>query len=371
MDAKEEAKKLREKQKKLERFYKKLGIKSYFSQSQIDEAVIKYVKNDKFYSELVLSENQKNDADFILELCKANENYARWYNIPKHFQSNTDFVFKVLEIKVKNDPIKEDSLSSFHYHSLIKGLELRKDPEFLQKFVEFFSKVNLLGIIYELSKENFWDREAREEYVKMVSQLPRSVLVSQARKFGSKTVRMIPKDNPYFLDALSAGIERDGFESLKHLPMEKIYENRDLIAVTANCYEDKKQAMEELSEYFTQSLSPSRWDGDWHYLDVKYHPLRKALIEDDVLFDSIKLPKYQLDALRGEISEETERFYDSVRPYKERTENNTAKQGQGIGTVINESLFGEKATSETEGNIGEAFDKIAVSAKSDEGKTGK
>ena len=53
-------------------------------------------------------------------------------------------------------------------------------------------------------------------------------------------------------------------------------------------------------------------------MEYEFYPLRKALIEDDALFDAIDAPEATKNELRAEIAKKTKEFYEQVKPYEER-----------------------------------------------------
>ena len=116
-------------------------------------------------------------------------------------------------------------------------------------------------------------------------------------------------------------IEKDGFKSLAYLPKEMIWENRDLIVLAS-----KHDHSDGLKRYFSNTLSPRQerdyfCHGELHtntYMEYEFYPLRKALIEDDALFDAIDAPEATKNELRAEIAKKTKEFYEQVKPYEER-----------------------------------------------------
>jgi len=314
-------------EKQVVKFHKKLGVHKK-SQSEIDAAVLEFAKTSEcVWGEIFLTEAQTNNADFMLRLFKSNIRLVNFYYFPGQFRNNTEFVLSFLELyfeKEKQIYKNITELGTYEYKNAIDKLGLQNDKEFLVKFAERFPECNIMEVVSRLVGDGMSFLTPREERMKAlnesIQELPKHVIISQMRRFGVKALRYLPNDNPLFQEAVITGIECDGFKSLATLQRDMIYENRSLIVLAA-----KKDGIEGLEKYFYNTLSPRRSDSymchgelheDSHY-EFEYYPLRKALIEDDSLFDAMGLPKEKTDKLRAYVREDTDKFYARIRPYAE------------------------------------------------------
>ncbi len=327
VDEVEKRKKMKEKQ--LKKFYKSLKLNKNATEKEIDEAVLRFAKTCKYgWGDLVLSERQKADRKFMLDLFSSNYALVESSKVPKAFQNDQDFVLEFLKLnekKILNSSYnKSKKVDGYEYRNMLKGFELSSNPEFLARFAETFPDCNFLSVFSDIAKDKLCVYgtlfgEDREKYNQMFAELPRALVISQARHWGRKALKYLPSQNPNFIEAVITGIECDGFESLSCLPKEMIYKNRALIAVAANSYEQKDDAINGLKRYLDITLSPVRDSGEWSFLDVSYFPLRKAIIKDDSLFESINLPEEIKTALRVSVSnKDAKEFYDKICPYDER-----------------------------------------------------
>ncbi len=296
IDELEENKKIEEKQ--IKEFHKSLGLKGRTTQSEINKAVLRFAKTCRGgWSEIFLNEEQKRDKKFLFALYKTNKMLVNPFYIPEAFRKDQSFVLKFLELYVQAQQSLSDNssraITNYQYRSMLENFQLRFEPEFLEKFAEVFPDCNLFAVISGMrSSRNTSTDAERKKCDKAALNISRQITLSQARRFGSEALKYIPSDHSNYIEAILAGIECDGFRALSCLPLEMIYENRALIAVAANSYEQKIDAVKGLKNYFENTISVIRKEvKNWCYKDVRYFPLRQAIIKDDSLFESINLPE--------------------------------------------------------------------------------
>ncbi len=358
----DEEKRAKEREKRIERFQKGLGVFGA-SEDIKRKAILEWVKTVKnYWGETFLTEEQENDAGFILQIVKTNEEFINYWLISKSLKNDTKFVLEFLELAYKKNKIQGRS-DYFGYYSELKHFPIRQNLEFLIEFARKFPDCNFAGILSRVVSEHYSYTEREKAFDGLMSKLPKDVCISQARQHGHKFVRHVSRENPNYLEIMMTGIESDGFKSLACLPKEKIWENRDLIALAS-----KHDNFEGLKRYFLGTLSPHQERDyvsheefhSYSYTEFELYPLRKALIEDDMLFDSIESPKADKDKLRAYIAKETREFYEQVKPYEERgLVASKGNKDQTVGSAMTSFLFGENATAEDESKSRTVVEKIA------------
>lgn len=323
----DEEKRAKEREKKIGRFQKELGV---FGEPEyvVRKAVLEFAKTCNYgWGEMFLTEAQEKDAEFMLQIFGANEALLNQYYIPRELKSDERFVIgylklvyaRELDFKKRNNIDK--SLKTYEYYNFLKDFPIRTNIEFLTLFARTFPECNIMEVVDKITDENYMFGEGQKMFDQFGAILAKDVCISQARRHGYKFVRHIPSDNPNYLEIMMTGIEKDGFKSLAYLPKEMIWENRDLIVLAS-----KHDHSDGLRRYFSNTLSPRQerdyfCHGELHtntYMEYEFYPLRKALIEDDALFDAIDAPEATKNELRAEIAKKTKEFYEQVKPYEER-----------------------------------------------------
>lgn len=334
MKSAEERRKI-EKEKRLKRFYKKIGLSGNERRAVIDKAVLNYISHKPDWSLVILSDEQRNDPKFMLKLCEQNFSNGSFFGISKSLSENEDFVLEYLKLREKHEiecakkynPTSkngseqaEQKLSSFIYYTIIRETtDSWQEPKFLTRLAREFANVNILQVTNMLLADEIFSPKSREpKFNEILRELPQDLLIEQARKFGKQTVRYLPQNHPQFMECVRAGIKADGFGTLALLSNESqsIWENRNLIAEATNSYQSKVEALVELSKYFIDTIAPVRtvWDYEDSYRIVRddFHPLRLALVNDDELFNAIELPENLENELRDRIRKEEEEFYKQI-----------------------------------------------------------
>jgi len=155
----------KQKQRRLNFFYFKLGVNKNSTQEEINSKVLKFVNKKKnkinaIYN-LPLSEIQKNDADFMLSFFKINPKLTgnNVYNPSETLQSNVDFMIEYLKLEIlrliKRDEENKQSVNTPNYtfyqlqHLLHFNYKIvRQNPIFWEKLSTIYYDVNILKLKY-------------------------------------------------------------------------------------------------------------------------------------------------------------------------------------------------------------------------------
>lgn len=102
MKSQEEKRKI-EKEKRLKRFYKEIGLSENERRAVIDEAVLNYLSDKPNWSLVVLSDEQRNDPKFMLKVLKEDIANGDFFGISKSLSANEDFVLEYLKLVEKHE----------------------------------------------------------------------------------------------------------------------------------------------------------------------------------------------------------------------------------------------------------------------------
>lgn len=321
----EKAKADKRKEKQINKFYKKIGLDQNASQDEKNQKILDYARDNVFVEGVYLNDIQKNDPVFLMKLFKANHLLLEESYISADLKNNVGFMLDFLKLKVEKRKSRNNgkNLDNFDFMCEINAFgDLKKSLNFWIGLGERFPECNLLGLLeMNIRKTTVFDSE--EKFKNFVEKLPKYLLVGQARRHGYYSVKRIPKSNPYFLDALAAAVEKDGFNSLSLLARDEILPNRHLIVKAAEVC-----GIEGLVDFFENDLSVDREEVYMcheelhvsHYTDLKYLPIQKELIEDDALFDAIKLPEDEKKKFREFTSDKIKYCYEKIKPFNQRSE---------------------------------------------------
>lgn len=302
-----------ERERKKEELLKKFAIKKLMRKANvpknapqeiIDYYIISYVAKLKHdFSSVVLSDEQRSNPDFLIKLYNANSEIIG-YQKPKAtdiaLTSNVDFMLEYVKLayayKQKKNPLMD-------YNQV--GLELLvsefdntlENPEFIIKLHKNFKWANIVGILHNSflqpnvlkSKEDIDKNKAR--YLSVLERIPKDIVISQARRFGYKIVRDIPIDLYYYNEIVEAGVEFDGFRSLRQVDITRVLENKECIIKAF-----QKDGFEELEKYLRWTLSPirSHYYVDRHIIDenetydLRYQHVQQELKKFKELIEIIK-----------------------------------------------------------------------------------
>ena len=285
----------KERQKKIKRFLKKSGAIKYFSKNEIKEKLIDYVSKVKNnFCLLVFPDDFLNDADFMLKLYKCNPKTLFWFKPNEILAPDVNFMIEYVKL------IKEQNDIYSKYPDLILNNYpiIMENRTFIEKLAKQFPDMDIVYLIKNcINKPTISEHiknENNEKIKHVLESLPVQLLQEQAKRFGYKTLIQLPKDMKNIELFVSAGIEKDGFESLEILQPEQILKNKALIV---KAY--KKDGIDKLYNYINNSLNPNRTfyymcHGEPHSYSKyvqEYRDLQLTLMKDPTINEIFKIEK--------------------------------------------------------------------------------
>ena len=253
---------------------KKAGVKKNATPEQIKSCIFNYVSTGKpDYWKMCFSEDMLKDKDFLLSIYRANPTvtlYNKFLPSPEVVIDDVDFMMEYVKISHKHR-MKDHPLNELYEHWDESEIEIilhnytrvMSNPVFVTRLAQEFPNIRLVPFVKRnICKVHYWDDKAKKEereaqdyetYKAVLAKLPIEILCDQARKYGSATLNEIPNEIPNFNQIVSAGIEKDGFNSLRALDLTQILDNKDLII---KAYE--KDGIRALHHYISRTLNPYR-----------------------------------------------------------------------------------------------------------------
>ncbi len=296
---KAEKKYARKKEKAIKTTLKKARVPKDATPEQVKAYLIHYVKNLKsnFYK-LRFTDEQLSDPNFLLGLYKANINILRYISpTNENLINNVDFMIEYIKLRHNKEMMSyktnDKYLAQSNLNWIIKRyIEVMSNPEFIVKLAKEFPNLEIISLVKASFLEKYdslilseKDRQQKEDnkerYKECLSKLPIELLCKQVKNHSYDVLKNIPNDIPNFNQLISIDIDKNGFESLKHLDITQVLYNEDLII---KAY--KKEGFKALADYIQYSLSPQRnhvyvCHGEPHSYtsyDKRYEEVQKELI---------------------------------------------------------------------------------------------
>lgn len=308
----------RQREKRINAFRKYAKVPTDATQAQIDECCLRAISNMTFdqFHKIALSDEQYKNPEFLLAMYASNPQTARCFKSSNvDLQNNTNFMFEYLKHVMKLEMQHHSTEIEFwQKNELIQALASYEtaiqNSGLFELLIKEYPKINMLEVIDEcFSRKGVWGRwtkealkENQKQFQSVVSGLSKEALISQAQLFGKKALRYIPSELDFWSDLASAGIKKDGFDSLDYLPIKDVLANKQLII---EAYE--KDGIKKLAYYLTHSLSPQRTHyymchGEEHsysHYDEEYEIVQKTLMNDPEFIaileneeNKMKVPSY-------------------------------------------------------------------------------
>jgi hypothetical protein len=258
-------------QKRHNAMLKKLGLKPNATYEEINDAMLLWAENHKDFRsayEITLSDEQQHDAEFLTRLYDANPTYIHHHKPHVDLHKNHEFIINCIRRIYEGRTEKVDN-PTFFSHSVacvfpFKNTREFGNPEFINAMLRAFPEQPIIALVQSYSYEWSFKPSVRTDndnnFYETMKKVNGDLLAESARRFGRPLVGKIPADHEQYMDILSAGIEKDGFDTLSLLPVTSMYENKNLIRKSFETYEnmseeDKKQKMSPLS-FFTMHNHP-------------------------------------------------------------------------------------------------------------------
>lgn len=310
------------KKEKYREFIKKLGLEDDFLRKELDSAIIKYLtlNQDCDAEEIILTEEQLNDPDFMYEFYKAgNESILEKFKPNANLRSNLDFLIRYLKAYISYKQIRNGS--NVKLSEIIQPYkEELQNPYFISRLIVEFPKQNIIKL---LSKSI--DRyENPDIYKSIISKIPSTNLSAQASNFGKRTLKYIPTDYKKYRNILSSSIECDGLESLTLVPPQQLIEYRDLIQKALNLIANKITSLSptsynyrketttadsEINNFFLITNNPIQSKGTsvYHFSKTRLE-LLFVILNDKEFWNGIECPEENKMFLRKQIQEKCNSF---------------------------------------------------------------
>ncbi len=305
-EEKEKQKEIKHREKMIARTRKKAKVPNNATYEEANEFILKYASTMKSgFEKFYLTNEQKNDPNFLLALYNANLEFTFWkrpsaYN--EKLTSNVEFMIEFIKLAVKREISlrrgwgkinNEDYEQELTY--LVRGYKyLFNKPEFFEKLSEEYQFVNLveviLGSVKHYTSFDIFNKatmkKIEENYKSLMMSLSKEILTTQVKIFGLKVLKELPKELPYFAELVDICITKEGFKALKYLPVEQVLENKDLVIKAYSV-----DGIHALAYYIMNDLEPNRTHsymchGDDHWY-TQYHEeyaiAQKGLLEDETI----------------------------------------------------------------------------------------
>lgn len=344
-ETKEERKRLREeaqrqrmlirwekqKQAEIRIFHRRLLLKKNAGVQEINAKVLAYAKRTRDVGTIKLTDEQYADSDFMYSLYLANADTARRFKPIQSHYDNIDFLIKWLKISYENRGAESNKLKWI----LINHEGMLKNPKFVERLIREFPQENIIELLRDRLVDTSFvakDEEREKTFVTIIMQLPKESVALQAWMHGRLVLRKLPKTYPYMAEAVSKGIETDGFCSLRYLDVTQIAQNIDLIVKAYN-----KDGIKELYRYLKSDLSPSRTGyymchgepHDYSYYDERYEVVQKLVMKDPRIVKILN--QHQQNSLIDRITKSQPATYDvdnmTFRPKSTEKPNTTDEDG--------------------------------------------
>ena len=304
----------RERQKRIAKFHRMARVQKNATEEQINAQIISYVaKMKKDCYKVSLTTSQCNDAEFLMALYQANPEmliFQKPSSDNVQLQNNLDFMLEFVKMAhAYNMKGYADGNEKYWYATKLRWLlqhykTAMSNPAFIERLAKVYGEVNIIEVIEDALKSHCVsidkqrDKAESENIDRVISSLSTELLCDQARKFGRETIKYVPREVPHFNEIVSAGIEKDNFDSLTQLPAKQVADNIDLVI---KAYE--LGGIAKLSEYVRFSLTPhrTRWymchgePHDYDYYDRDFAVAQDAVMNDERIKQIIMSEKQKVE----------------------------------------------------------------------------
>lgn len=348
---KEKIKSEKFKQKMIARTRKKAKVPNNATYEEANEFILKYAFIMKSgFEKLYLTDEQKNDPEFLLKLYNTNLVFTclqKPDKSNKELTSNVDFMIEYFKLEMRKvlgqAHLYPKDLERVLSYNIKSFTALHSKQEFFEKLIEEYPNINLINVIMESVKHvslmTIWYRESQEQqekaYKELILSLPKELIIKQVENFGLDVLKQLPKELPYYAKLVDVCITKEGFKALKQLPVEQVLENKDLVIKAYSV-----DGVKALAYYIMRDLEPNRTisymcHGDDHWYteyNEEYAVAQKGLLEDETiktLFNiskkalqptSERFVKMTLDALHLLDNEETNTENKPTTPTNDKGE---------------------------------------------------
>ncbi len=275
---------------------KKSGAYKLSNQNEINETILEYSANNTVFPGS-LSEVQYNDPEFMLKFFSVRPDMLGlcWPN--ETLSKNHDYMMKYIKMKFEYDNEKNlnYNLSPESFPYFMKDFKSHlKNRDFLIKLHQTFPHENLLMTIWENIGDSYWPKE-KALATALTLELPTEILAQQAKEYGYEFLKYLPESHPQYIEFAELAIKKDGFKSLKKVPLK--YIKADIILL---CKALDKDGAQKFEEYMLEFLDPHKSSGytchgEWHdyqYFDKTSVELQRAILDNSLFWTAISRSKH-------------------------------------------------------------------------------
>ena len=275
---------------------KKSGAYKLSNQAEINETILQYSANNTVYPGS-LSEIQYNDPDFMLKFFRVRPDMLGicWPN--ETLSKNYDYMMEYFKLKFEYDNEKRlnYNLSPESFPHFMKNFQTHlKNRDFLIRLHNTFPHENLLMTIWENIGDSYWPKE-KALATALTLELPTEILAQQAKEYGYEFLKYLPDSHPQYIEFAELAIQKDGFKSLKKVPLK--YVKAD---VTLLCKALDKDGSQKFEDYMLEFLDPHKSSGymchnEWHdyqYFDKTCVELQRAVLDNCLFWTTLSCSKH-------------------------------------------------------------------------------
>ena len=209
---------------KITNFHKLIGIKKDSRPEKIDRAVLAYARQTKHPLKIYLTNKQKNNPAFLLELYRLQPELTNARYPSDKLSHNYNFMIEYFKIRYHAKLLHDNIYTMMHF-----APDLMSHPIFVERVAKEFPNENILRVVQyaeQYLQKYTYSNNIVLPFNRVPFELSNEVLTQQAKTHGSRFVALLPKNHPNYNNLVQCAAEFDGELSLKFLKNEKPKENK-------------------------------------------------------------------------------------------------------------------------------------------------
>lgn len=289
-------------EEKLNRFYKKIKVKSSNSKSEINEKIFAYAAKGKRLDLLYLDEERLVDPVFMSIIYNVNPKVLAYYKPDVLLQENFMFMKVYIRNMLSHANLTQQNMHDYLLKFLSPCAHALKNIDVVKYLIEAQTGTSAILAVKDILLNDSFngcvDRENYEALISILDNLSIECFDREIRYDNGAVLKALDTTHKFYSELSKKAARTHGFIALKNIERYYIMQNPDIIYHAVD-----KDGVYMLYQYLMFELK--RKPEDPCYVSEEKKKLRKALIKDDkireMLNDEFMVQNEMLDALYSQI----------------------------------------------------------------------
>lgn len=210
-----------EESQRIKNFHKLIKATKDTTLYDLNRKTLAFAKNTKHPLKIYLTKQQKKHGKFLLALYRIQPELTNARYPGKNLYNDVDFMVEYYKIRYNAKIICDNIYLMTHFNP-----NILTNAEFVERIAREFPNENILKLICyakTYAKKYTFDSVEDDLFIKVTYNLPKDIMMQQAKTFGVQFLEFLPKSHPHIKFLVKCASIKDGDKAFQYLPKFETY----------------------------------------------------------------------------------------------------------------------------------------------------